>query len=326
MEEVLYEFEELESDASFELLGKAFKGALLIDTLRFDSPFVHGQLIKKTLENGLWIRKWQLTVLRKVVLRRRPASATAERKFSLIYFLNPSIFDLKEGGKKLQLNTQRNIVFLSNELEMDFAVIPKQPFYVVDVTFTLPWLCQQFIDEEPCCKEKVSRRLRETKTVLMEPCDVNEYKLLHELDRFIQAGKEDVLFIRSRVYQLVCGFFRKALLQKKKPMQKTHSYQQVVQAEALLMQQLQKTPKIEELAKQVNMSASSLLRQFKSMYGKSLHEYHTGKKMEAARLMVMENKMTIKKLAETLGYKQASHFIETFTKHHGFSPGCMREN
>jgi hypothetical protein len=74
MKEVCYEFEELESDASFEQLGKAFQGRLQRDTLQFDSPFVQGQLVKKTPEDGLWIRKWKLTVLQKVMLHRHAAS------------------------------------------------------------------------------------------------------------------------------------------------------------------------------------------------------------------------------------------------------------
>jgi AraC-like DNA-binding protein len=90
------------------------------------------------------------------------------------------------------------------------------------------------------------------------------------------------------------------------------------------MQQLQKPPKVAEIAKKINMSTSSLLRQFKALYGKSLHEYYTSKKMEIARRMVLEKQITIKKLAETLGYKQASHFIETFTRHYGYSPGCLK--
>jgi AraC-like DNA-binding protein len=326
MKEVRYEFEELESHASFEQLCKAFQGILKHDTIHFDNPFVQGQLIKKTPEDGLWIRKWKLTVLQKVTLHRHAASEEAERKFSLIYFLNPSIFDLKDGVKKLPLNTQRNNMFLSNEVMMDFSVAPKQPFYVVDITFTRNWICEQFHADDPCLNKLLDLYMKGPKLVLMEPCHTEEYKLLHELDTFMQAGKEDVLFVRSRIYQLICSFFSKAF-EKNEPVrqkQSTHYYEQLVQAEAILMQQLQKPPKVEAIAKSVNMSTSSLLRQFKAMYGKSLHEYYIGKKMELARKMMIENQITIKKLAESLGYKQASHFIETFTKHFGYSPGSLK--
>lgn len=326
MKEVYYEFEELESNASFELFGKAFHGTVQNNTLTFDNSVVQGELIKKSPEVGLCIRKWKLSVMEKVTLHRKAASEGAESKFNLIYFLNPFIFNLKEGIKKVNLNTRRNKIFLSNEVTMDFSVIARQPFYALDITFTKEWLFEQFNDSDTCFDKVNELFVQSSKAVLMEPCSVEEYKLLHELDTAIQAGKEDVLFIRSRIYQLICGLFGENLQKNKAVKQKhaTHNYEQMMQAEAMLTEQLHKAPSVAEIAKKINMSTSSLLRQFKLMFGKSLYEYYISKKMETARRMMLENKMTIKKLAETLGYKQASHFIETFTKHFGHSPGCLR--
>jgi AraC-like DNA-binding protein len=209
---------------------------------------------------------------------------------------------------------------------MDFSVMPKQPFYVVDITFTKNWLLEQFQEDDLCLKKILDLQMKDPKVVLMEPCHAEEYRLLHELDTFLQADKEDVLFVRSRIYQLICSFFSKAFRENDagKQKQPTYNYEQMVQAEAILMQQLQKPPKVAEIAKKINMSTSSLLRQFKAMYGKSLHEYYIGKKMMLARKMIIENKITIKKLAESLGYKQASHFIEIFTKYYGYSPGTLK--
>jgi AraC-like DNA-binding protein len=45
--------------------------------------------------------------------------------------------------------------------------------------------------------------------------------------------------------------------------------------------------------------------------------------MELAKKMIMTQKLTVKKLSTILGYKQPSPFIETFARHHGFSPGIL---
>jgi AraC-like DNA-binding protein len=60
------------------------------------------------------------------------------------------------------------------------------------------------------------------------------------------------------------------------------------------------------------------------MYGKSIHEYCVAKKMELAKRKILDGKTTVKEIAEMLGYKQASPFIETFTKYHGYSPGSIK--
>jgi AraC-like DNA-binding protein len=324
MKEICYEFVELESDESFRLLGKAFGGILRNNTLLFSNSYVEGELIKSAPENGLWIRKWKLTVFQKIKLHRNSAPKEHEKKFSLIYFLNPSIFDLKERKKKISVNKLRNNLFVSNEVMMDFSVLPKQPFYVVDITFTDSWLLQQFEDVDPCFRKILDLYLtNDTKAILAEPCNAEEYKMLHELDEYMLADSNDVLFIRSRVYNLICSFFGKVYNISANLKQSVVHYEQIVRAEAMIIENLHRTLKIEEIAKKVNMSASSLLRQYKLMFGKSIQEYYIEKKMELAKKMIMERGIKIKEVAQTLGYKQTSPFIEIFTKQYGYSPGSL---
>lgn len=66
------------------------------------------------------------------------------------------------------------------------------------------------------------------------------------------------------------------------------------------------------------------IRNFKLLYGKSIHGYYVEKKMELAKKMILENKVTVKEIAKMLGYKHASPFIETFTRQHGCSPGTLK--
>jgi AraC-like DNA-binding protein len=46
--------------------------------------------------------------------------------------------------------------------------------------------------------------------------------------------------------------------------------------------------------------------------------------MELAKKMILENSLTVKEMAEMLGYNQASPFIESFIKYHGYSPGSLK--
>jgi AraC-like DNA-binding protein len=326
MKEVRYEFVDLDSDASFHLFGSAFGGVLKNNTLHFDNHIAKGELIKITLDDGLWVRKWKLMVYQKVCLHKLAVPSGAGLKFNLLYFLNPTLFDLKKNLKKLPVNSHQNNMFLSNEVVMDFSVVPKQPFYVMDLAFTDAWLLQQFNDASPSFKSLLQGFVaRDAKTSITEPCNAEEYKTLHELEASMLSEKEDILFIRSRVYKLICSFFNKVFDREHGTQMKcvTH-YDQVVLAEALIMENLKAPLKVETIAQRVNMSVSSLLRQFRTMYGKSIHEYCVAKKMELAKRKILDGKTTVKEIAEMLGYKQASPFIETFTKYHGYSPGSIK--
>jgi len=326
MKEIRYDFVDLDSDEAFELFGRSLGGVLQNRTLQFDNHIAKGELVKSTPDEGLWIRKWKFTVLEKLALHKLPAPAGSEKKFIFIYFLNPAIFLVKNKRKKIGVNGSRNSLFLTSDVMMDFSVLPKQPFYVLDIAFTATWLLEHFQDADPSFKRILNKYLNNnTETILTEPCCVDEYQTLHDLEVSMLADNTDVLFIRSRVYNLIVSFFTKVANKKEaEVIQSTVNYDQVMQAETLIMENIKTPPKIEEIATKVNMSISSLMRQFKLLYGKSVYEYYVEKKMELAKKMILESSITVKEIAEMLGYNQSSPFIEGFTKYFGYSPGSLK--
>lgn len=80
-------------------------------------------------------------------------------------------------------------------------------------------------------------------------------------------------------------------------------------------------PTIPELAQQLNMTASTLKRQFKLHLGINIYHYYLQKKMEVALKLLHEEQFTVNETAERLGYASVSNFIETFKKYYGDSPG-----
>lgn len=326
MGDILYEFVDLDSDKAFQLFGKSFGGVSKNKSFCFDNTIAKGELIKSSPDPGLWIRKWKLTVFQKLTLRKMPPPQPTEKKFILIYFLDPAIFTVRNRKKHIGLNGPRNNMFLTSEVSMDFSVVPKQPFYVLDITFTYSWLTEQLGDADPSFFNGFNDYVnRNSSQILMEACSAEEYKLLNEVEVSMVADSENILFIRSRVYNLIISFFKKAVDSRhKKLIQTTLHYDQIVQAEKLLLENLKKPPKIEEIARKVNLSVSSLIRQFKLMYGKGVYEYYVQRKMELAKKMILENKVTVKEMAEMLGYKQSSPFIAAFAKQHGCNPGTLK--
>jgi AraC family transcriptional regulator len=105
---------------------------------------------------------------------------------------------------------------------------------------------------------------------------------------------------------------------------KIYNYEQIMLSEAILMNNLKSPPKIEEIAKTMNLTPSSLVRGFKRMFGKTLYKYHLENKMEFAKKLILEKGITVKKVAEMMGYKQTSAFIQSFTKQFNCSPGNLK--
>ncbi len=80
-------------------------------------------------------------------------------------------------------------------------------------------------------------------------------------------------------------------------------------------------PSIDELAKQVAMSTSSLQRKFKKMYNLDIYEYYQNYRLQESRSLLLVENVNAKDIAYKLGFKDPAYFTRAYKKHFGFTPG-----
>lgn len=102
----------------------------------------------------------------------------------------------------------------------------------------------------------------------------------------------------------------------------THGSQnnQVIQAISLLRRNIASPLRVDDLARHVNMSVSSLHRHFKSVTGFSPLQYHKQLRLyEAQRLMLMENERAAS-AALSVGYESVTQFNREYKRMFGEPP------
>ena len=326
MSESVFEFVDLDNHESFLRLGKRLGGEFNNGCFLFNNNTVCGEISKASPENNLCVRKSKLTLSEQIVLRKLPPPANSEKKFCLLYFLNPSIFLLKKYKRGMTIAGHRSNLFFSSKASMDFSVLPKQPFYALDIAFTASWLNNQFEDAPASFKEALQQFIHcADKDIRLESCSAEEYKTLREFELFMNTKERNGLFIRSRVYKLITEFFCKVFDPNSFIKgRRTILYDQVMEAEKLIVANLGQLPNIRRIAQQVNLSTSSLRRQFRLVFEKGIEEYYIARKMELAKNLLLQNRFSIKEVARSCGYKQTSAFIEMFSRLYGYSPGTLK--
>jgi AraC family transcriptional regulator, arabinose operon regulatory protein len=90
-----------------------------------------------------------------------------------------------------------------------------------------------------------------------------------------------------------------------------------------MLQNLNHQLKIEDLAKQVNLSASHLSRLFKNKTGSSPIDYFISLRMQEAIRLLTNKSLRIKEVAFLLGYNDPYYFTRTFTRQIGTSPASF---
>ena len=81
-----------------------------------------------------------------------------------------------------------------------------------------------------------------------------------------------------------------------------------------------------ELANVMGYSYGYLSTLFKKTTGESLSAYYHNKRLELARLLILENRLSITEIAETLGYASLYVFSRAFTARYGVSPRRYRSS
>ena len=83
-------------------------------------------------------------------------------------------------------------------------------------------------------------------------------------------------------------------------------------------------PDYEKLARDAGVSLSSLRRRFRTATGIPLHEYHLRARIAAARTLLADGRLPIKRIASQLGYRDVFFFTRQFTARTGVSPAAYR--
>lgn len=82
---------------------------------------------------------------------------------------------------------------------------------------------------------------------------------------------------------------------------------------------------VQNLAKQVHLSQNYFGEQFKNAMGLTVQQYINKLRIDHARILLEENKLTINAIAEATGYEDNSYFTRVFKKNCGLSPQAYKK-
>lgn len=80
------------------------------------------------------------------------------------------------------------------------------------------------------------------------------------------------------------------------------------------------------MSKEVGMNKTLLNREFLRVFGQTVHEYSINKKIEKAKLLLVNTDLPIYEIAEQIGYKNATHFSAAFKRQEGTTPKKFKTN
>lgn len=139
-------------------------------------------------------------------------------------------------------------------------------------------------------------------------------------------GKAYALEVKAHVYHLVSFLYRQVSIMAYRNASSTYGLMMMKVEKRITASLYTSMPPMEELARECFISVSTLKRQFKEVFGLSIYDYYLTKKMELARQLLQQGKLTANAVAFQLSYESISHFTSIFKKFSGYSPGKARKD
>ena len=106
----------------------------------------------------------------------------------------------------------------------------------------------------------------------------------------------------------------------------SHVHDQVRRAKALLEEDVEGPPLMEDIAAELDISRAHFFRIFKEHSGLTPYQYHLELKLNRARQMLRNSDFSVKHIARVLGFSNVYHFSKLFKNKTGLAPTPWRHH
>jgi len=333
MDTTRFNFLEIDSTESFYKLGVSLGNEPVNNRINIPSEIGEGAIRKVDFEKGLHIRAWNFKLNQPFVLQRlAEKDPEVGKSFTLAYVMSSDAVCLHTPilKREIFLHGNMNILLISNNIDIEFKLMPATSILAVDISITAEWMKNQFSDaDKPFQNFIESMRHNVKPAVFIEPGSSQEYRTVMDLHDHTFSGAKSTLYIKAKTLSLISDFLNRAITHDPNELLDGNALHQdkMLTVEKILDDHIEKDlPSIEMIARRVALSESTLKRHFKLMFGNSIYEYYLEKKMDHAKRLLLEKPMTVKEVAYRLGYEKTSNFIHIFKKFHTYSPGYLKKN
>lgn len=242
---------------------------------------------------------------------------TSDETFIRLSFLlkGRKIIYLEIDQEDIVFETQESYL-VSLEKQKNFKVLGKLDFKEIKIKLQNNCCTNQGFNSKLICKKLSCQDV-------ITPMNEDILKVVTALQYSLLKGVSRKLYLKGKVLELI-ALQTENYERKKHTNYTTKTLKKVYQARQFITENLDKSITICELSKELFMNEFDIKLEFKNVFGHSIKEFCTLKKMERAQNLLKNSEVPIYEIAENIGYKNATHFTAAFKKRFGLTPKTYR--
>ena len=249
------------------------------------------------------------------------------------FALNGNTMTKAEGlGDAISFATGYHNLFYLNQTESAVSCSSKVPLQIFEVNISLS-LFKKYIPEESAAFVRFREHLISKRTAIFNalhnyPITTAMNHIIHEIMGCTRQGVFKRLFLESKVVALL-------LLQLEQIFASNDSRNfhkvlnnAIVEKLDVIKQHCEKNleslDSLSNLAKTIGINEYLLKIGFKQLFGTSVYAYWKKLRLETAKKLLVEEGLSVREVAESIGYKHSHHFADAFKKEFGFLPSKIK--
>lgn len=154
-------------------------------------------------------------------------------------------------------------------------------------------------------------------------------EILNEIQNNPHTGFVRKVFIESKALELLSMQIKQYQDDLKTPSQRQilrkEEVDMILKARKIIEENFSSPPSIKELARMLGTNENKLTRGFKKIFHKTVNEMVLDIRLKKAKLLLAENKESLKQISHKIGYKNPSSFSKKFKEKFGILPKYFLE-
>ncbi len=316
---------DIENDRELYVFRKAVKGFPQSgNTVLFSEERISGRLILFSTPDELNIRVWDFTLRTAAKICNSSRENISENAASLIFVLQPHACRLTRIGAHSQFYRAEDPfqLTISRFMPLELRVDAHEAIRVVEMHVSA-----RFFEKSPEDSfQKLNATLFDNRSFIeFRLCTPHTLSRLEKLADIMRTDHATAAQIRPLCFDCITETFSSMPVSLEPRQHSAYDGKMEMLEELIDSSICGSLPPLTTIARQANMSLSTMKRHFKARYGLNIYEYYLTRKMEYAKKLLQEQQVSVNTIAQMLNYESVSNFIETFKKHHGFSPGRIKK-
>lgn len=295
-----------------------------------NTPFLKGECHYHEIDEGLWIVISNIEVKKNITFKilydnKRPKNY----HFLTLYVnLNKLSFNLPKININIE-NKDRSWILFKAGSDAINAHFKGQQSVFFSIYFTDEWMQKNIIETGELKNEALKNFFDSDMECLYLPNFLESKRnVSNKIIESILNKDEDLgskfKLLKSRTLNLLSSFAQELDNQtiiKTLNNNTNKSKRKLFKVENILKESIcGKFPSINKISKKVGISETKLKSDFKDMFGVTMLQYFSAQQMKYAKDLIETGEVSIKEIAITLGYSNASKFSTRFKKFYGNLP------